>query len=151
MTPTEEATRRLILAQRTVEMFGLPGDRCADAACRRRGRCRSVASQGPACLRHLDAGSLDLYQRLLDIACWGDAEPIALLGRYCKRNDPVMRIAGEIVRRAQPRGHWLHVALVSWARDCHGAPGHATLSLEAALAAPPRYYDLKTDKRSAGA
>lgn len=139
MTPSER--HQTALRQRTIEMFGLPGDRCADPACRRQGRCRSSAPQGPDCLHHLDLSGRTFYARLLDHCQWADNDKIHFLTHYIRAaDDPFLMMVGEIVRRTQPRGHWLHAALPTWYRMTTGKPGRAPVSLRAAAQAPARRY-----------
>jgi hypothetical protein len=141
MPPSYRERRRTALRQRTIEMFGLPGDRCADPACRRRGRCLSSAPQGPACLNHLTPGEQKFYKRLLDHCQWADDNHLHFLQHYIRGvDDAFLMLVGEIVRRAQPRGHWLHAALPRWYKMTTGTPGRAPVSLTAAAQTPARYY-----------
>lgn len=140
MPPSFADRRAATLRQRTIEPFGLPGDRCPDPACRRQGRCRSSAPQEPECLRYLSPPERTFYKRLLGTCVWADNDPLHFLGHYIRGagKDPYLALVGEIVRRAQPRGHWLHAALPAWHRM---ATGHrATVSLHAAAQTPARYY-----------
>ncbi|CAN7352775.1 hypothetical protein LJR235_001968 [Pararhizobium sp. LjRoot235] len=141
MPPSFTERRRTALPQRTIEMFGLPGDRCADPACRRRGRCQGSAPQGPACLNHLTPGEQTFYKRLLDHCHWAERSHLHFLQHYIRAiDDPFLMLVGEIVRRVQPRGHWLHAALPRWYKETTGRRGHAPISLTAAAQAPVRWY-----------
>ncbi|MBW9062218.1 hypothetical protein JNB71_02705 [Rhizobium herbae] len=131
---------RAALPQRAIEMFGLPGDICPDAVCRRNGRCRSCAPQGPACLALLGPEERAFYKRLLIFAQDFDRELPSLVTSYCRfADDPFLMLVGEVVRRARPRGHWLHRSLPLWYRHATGRP-RPVLSLQAAMKAPRRYY-----------
>ncbi|WP_426236066.1 hypothetical protein [Pararhizobium sp. DWP1-1-3] len=132
--------RQTALRQRTIEMFGLPGDLCTDPACRRRGRCLSAAPQAPDCLRLLDAAGQTFYRRVLRTCQWADDAPLHFLSHYIGAiDDPYLALVGEIVRRAQPRGHWLHASLPWWYRLSRKS-GRRPVSLQAAAAFPARCY-----------
>ncbi|OJF90731.1 hypothetical protein [Pararhizobium antarcticum] len=141
MPARDPQERLIILRQRTVEMFGLPGDACRHAVCRRSARCRSVTPAGPDCLAQLGADEKAFFKRILTVAAGFDGAPSALTTCYVQyADDPFLMLVADIVRRAQPRGHWLHQALPFWYAYTTGKRGRPALSLTAAIAAPRRSY-----------
>jgi len=128
------------LRQRTIEMFGLPGDRCPDPVCRRRGRCRSTAPE-PRCLVLLDADARKFYKRVLDHCRWAEGNKLSFLHYYIQGlDDPFLALVGEIARRIQPRGHWLHKSLSDWYKMGDPKARRPPVSVKAAAAFPARYY-----------
>jgi hypothetical protein len=139
--PTSADLRKAALPHRVVEMFGLPGDICANPACRRKGRCLGRSPQGPACLDRLAPGDLKFHKRLLDMCLWAEQDQLHFLHHYIRAvDDPFLWLVGEIVRRVQPRDHWMHRSLPYWYRYATGKRGRPLISLRAAAAVPVRYY-----------
>ncbi|CAN7469824.1 hypothetical protein [Pararhizobium sp. LjRoot238] len=139
--PTASDLREAALPPRIVEMFDLPGDLCANPACRRKGRCLGRSPQGSACLDRLGPGDRKLYRRLLDTCLWADRDQLHFLYHYIRAvDDPYLWLVGEIVRRVQPRGHWLHRSLPWWYRYGTGRRGRPVISVRAAAQAPVRWY-----------
>ncbi len=139
--PTPADLRQAALPHRAVEMFGLPGDSCASPACRRKGRCLGRSPHGPACLDRLTPDEQKFYKRLLATCLWAERGQLELLRHYMRAtDDPYLWLVGEIVRRVQPRSHWMHRGLPYWYRYATGKRGRPVISLRAAADAPARYY-----------
>ncbi len=105
----------------TVEMLGIPGAICPHRACRRHRRCGFILStdRSPACLAHLMPEARAFHDRLLAAARTQVADlqnAVSAHIRATVADDPQMLAVSEIVRRVQPRGHWLHAALPFWGK-----------------------------------
>ena len=70
--PSSFAERRAAaLRQRTIELFGLPGDRCADPACRRQGPLPQQHAAGAAMPALSQSAGPDILQTPARHLCLG--------------------------------------------------------------------------------
>ncbi|OBZ93810.1 hypothetical protein ADU59_19100 [Pararhizobium polonicum] len=99
-------------------MIGIPLG-CPYSACRRHRRCGFVtgADRTPACLVHLSPEARALHDRLLAAARKRATDLHGLITAHVRATvagDVQALAVSEIVRLAQPRGHWLHASLPFW-------------------------------------
>ncbi len=104
------------LPARIMEVL-LPVERCNRPACRRLGRCCSETPLAPPCLARLDASRRKFYDRLLETCLRYEQSKLDIISNTGRAlSNAYLVLAFELVRRVQPRGHWLHAALPRWYR-----------------------------------
>ncbi|MBP1857149.1 hypothetical protein [Rhizobium herbae] len=123
-TPAEQR-RDETLQRNTLEIIGIPLG-CPYRACRRHRRCGFVtgADRTPACLAHLSPEARALHDRLLAAARTRFENLHDLVSAHVRATvarDLEGVAVSEIVRLAQPRGHWLHASLPFWRDFAHSA------------------------------
>ncbi|WP_438747862.1 hypothetical protein [Pararhizobium sp. O133] len=122
------------LPARIMEVL-LPVAHCHRPACRRLGRCCSETPLAPPCLARLDAPRRKFYDRLLETCVRYEQCKLDIISDTGKAlSNACLVLIFELVRRVQPRGHWLHAALPRWYR-IHGDRAPHLPDLPAAMEA----------------
>ncbi|HTO33210.1 MAG TPA: hypothetical protein VL202_18845, partial [Pararhizobium sp.] len=111
-----ENSEQAKLPARIMEVL-LPTERCDRPACRRLGRCCSETPIAPPCLARLDTPMRKSYDRLLETCVrYEQCKLDIIFNTNAALSNAFLVLAFELVRRVQPRGHWLHAALPRWYR-----------------------------------